>query len=612
MPQSATRIFGGVSLHPGDLLPGTAATSPTSFLIGISYDASLGEPLLVGLVPQAHLNDPALFSAHARYAVWVSEDAGIQGNTVGKFTADWPQGTSECWVPFLVHSQPTGLKPLWTPGLIDTGFVDLATACKSWLERREQSILMSHVTAYRDAMVQAVRRAEEKAASLDDDGDHALKRQGCLALPTAAPGASAQRPADAAKDEVHLWLASCQYPTGLLDSTPDDWQLPGAQASPSELSLCKMAHLCEQGQAPDFLLLVGDQVYVDATAGMFDPGLTDDRYRAPYRQWQSPLARRAFGASSASARFPVHTLPDDHEICDNWGPVSRQAPGLDDEGIHRRAFVTNQELLARGLRGYRTFASPISATAEGPPTLYRTVGSWNHPELVFMADTRTERQRRNHLNVDSARIMGHQQWEELQDWLSAGAQPGAGPRFLACPSLVLPRTKAGLGSTPASALHADGWDGYPCSLNALLASVFEHNLGNLILLSGDMHLASLSRIRLRKPGSDRTVVLYGIHAPALYAPYPFANAKPGDFQLGQHTFATGEHCYTCDVDTWFPSPSHGFVSIRAALGTSAATPGKTDVIFRFPDARGPLTKQPDWLSACTSLSVDIDTAAPAS
>jgi len=35
------------------------------------------------------------------------------------------------------------------------------------------------------------------------------------------------------------------------------------------------------GIKPRFALFVGDQVYVDATAGLYDPTAKDDRYRLP-------------------------------------------------------------------------------------------------------------------------------------------------------------------------------------------------------------------------------------------------------------------------------------------------------------------------------------------
>jgi hypothetical protein len=58
---------------------------------------------------------------------------------------------------------------------------------------------------------------------------------------------------------------------------------------------------------------VGDQVYVDPTAGLYDPTAKEDRYRLPYEAWL-----RQKNVRDVLRRIPSFMLLDDHEIDDNW------------------------------------------------------------------------------------------------------------------------------------------------------------------------------------------------------------------------------------------------------------------------------------------------------
>ncbi len=71
------------------------------------------------------------------------------------------------------------------------------------------------------------------------------------------------------------------------------------------------------GIKPRFAVFAGDQVYVDPTAGLYDPASEDDRYRLPYEAW---LRQR--NVRNALRRIPSFMLLDDHEIDDNWEPLA--------------------------------------------------------------------------------------------------------------------------------------------------------------------------------------------------------------------------------------------------------------------------------------------------
>ncbi|RYY53330.1 MAG: hypothetical protein EOO24_64410, partial [Comamonadaceae bacterium] len=89
-----------------------------------------------------------------------------------------------------------------------------------------------------------------------------------LAAADFTPGAEAAPDHSRPAEGLCFALGSCQYPAGLLD------------ADVAEASYRQLLAVLDQGTeatCPQFLVLAGDQVYVDATAGLFDPAPADAR-----------------------------------------------------------------------------------------------------------------------------------------------------------------------------------------------------------------------------------------------------------------------------------------------------------------------------------------------
>lgn len=347
---------------------------------------------------------------------------------------------------------------------------------------------------------------------------HAQREQelaAALALPPAAlsPLSRAGRRASKPAAQLTLAFASCQYPAGLMDGIP-------AQAS-----YRRLAERIESDRqpAPSRLLLLGDQVYVDATAGLLDPTRLDDRYRLPYEDLlQLPALRRVM------QRVPVDCMLDDHEINDNWEPYRKGATG----GLYHR-----------GLAAYWNYQRmrPVASLAQGAKA--RTWTTLRGPGWsIFMADSRTRRDHRCEADLGSARILGGVQTRALYRWLRAA--PQAELKLVATPAMLLPR----LHEHEPDPLHLDGWQGYPTSLHELLAFLCDRQIGNVCFLSGDAHLASQARATVTRD-DGRTVRFRSFHAPALYAPLPFANeqgtnlAAPRD----RFEFALNGVGYSCRV-----------------------------------------------------------------
>ncbi len=316
-------------------------------------------------------------------------------------------------------------------------------------------------------------------------------------------------------------LASCQYPAGLLDGTPQEF---GKAPGPADASMLRLSARLESKDAstrPSLLVLCGDQIYADATAGLFDPRarpslharngarLDEDWLRVPYQNWLGSV-----GAQSVLGRVRTFMLLDDHEIRDNWEP--------------RAADPANDELRKAGLESYGRYQR------NRPPggSLMRAWKRLSHRGIeFFLADTRTERQARKALlDPEVPRIMSARQAVILTAWLT---QTRGRPAFVVSPSMLLPRRR--LSARHArSALHSDAWDGYPGSLNALLAAVWRTGRSDLVFLSGDEHLSCIARITVSDLARKRKVTLHSVHSSGLYAPWPFANSVPELFAETDH------------------------------------------------------------------------------
>ena len=358
-------------------------------------------------------------------------------------------------------------------------------------------------------------------------------------------------------------LASCQYPGDLLDRSPRFSQTSGD--GPADASLMRLAARLDtpdDALRPRFLLLAGDQIYADATAGMFDPTVRDDIYRNSY---QGFFGSR--GALSVFNRLPVFMMLDDHEIADNWEPEPE--PENDNQALvcdGRAAYVKHQR-----------DAGPPLTDANDPSVLWACIEPEGLP--VFMADTRTRREARSAPSFQTANIVDEPQFKRLTDWLLA-RKYAARPSFVVSPSMLLPRP-LGLAARPASALHCDAWAGYPRSLHRLLAFLCDHEIGNAVFLSGDEHLSCVAQVSVARKEGGPKIALRSIHSSALYAPYPFANAVPEDFaRLEEFEFNHPMDAtlnYVCTVNTEYPQIGDGFALV--SVETPASGAWRVEVLF---------------------------------
>jgi cholesterol oxidase len=298
-------------------------------------------------------------------------------------------------------------------------------------------------------------------------------------------------------------VGSCQYPPGPFDATV------------ASASYRRLNELIESGApgTPTFAVLMGDQIYSDATAGLFDPAAQADRYVIPHEKLlRNTEVRRLL------RRIPAYMMLDDHEIEDNWEP----AFGEDGE---------NSVALKAGRAAYLKYQR--SQGPRNPVPKGRARCPLWYAEVVgglpfFFADTRTERHGRAVGRLAAAKIMTDEQFKDLRDWI-AQYRDDPRPKFIVSAAMFLPgRTRC---AEPASsALHADAWEGFGYSRNELLATIARSEIANLVFLSGNEHHSSVTRIAVRDPDSATEVVCHSLHSSALYAPYVFANGRPEDLR----------------------------------------------------------------------------------
>jgi cholesterol oxidase len=343
----------------------------------------------------------------------------------------------------------------------------------------------------------------------------------------------------AAQRRVTFALGSCLYPNDILNHMP---ATENATSGVADASLLELGRRLTETDPPTLLLLAGDQIYADPTAGLFDPKLENSLYRmSQERRGESR------GAKAVLQRLDmnVEMMLDDHEIRDNWAPNDPD----------------RAEALRRGKAAYWLYER---ASAEALPMLWHKVVHKGLP--FFLADARTQREARTAADWRNRAIMQSDQFRKLCKWLAV-SRFAASPKFVMTASALLPR-RLTVSQQPASALAFDAWEGYPLSLHSLLRFVCDNQIKGLVFLSGDEHVSSVTKARVTSLETGTQCTLHSIHSSGLFSPYPFANGSSDDFIANDRfEFKVGARGgglreYRCEVETKF-FPGDGFALATA-------------------------------------------------
>lgn len=276
------------------------------------------------------------------------------------------------------------------------------------------------------------------------------------------------------------------------------------------------SHLPDQPdrRGGDAIILLGDQIYADATAGILDPLTEYERFRFPYRQ--------AFGSRAARAlmsHVPVYFAVDDHEYRDNW----RGADEIDGDGL----------LDAEGEFQYsRTMAWLFQmhhdkAWQDGRVRLWYECQCAGYP--LFVLDTRFQRR----LTIqERTRLLDAAQLQAFEAWLQRLAEESAPVVMLASGSPLGPVSRD-LVAAPALAAHADNLLAYPMFLSRLVHVFAQLKRSydwspRIVWLTGDPHLSCL--VELTLTADQEQLSLTQVCCSGLFAPLPFINARAVDYE----------------------------------------------------------------------------------
>ncbi|MFJ2781216.1 alkaline phosphatase D family protein [Kitasatospora sp. NPDC087315] len=273
-------------------------------------------------------------------------------------------------------------------------------------------------------------------------------------------------------DEVRLGLVSCQaYEDGYFTA---------------------YRHLANENL--DAVFHVGDYIYeygIDAVGG--DRKYTDRTLPALYNHETTTLEDYRLRYSlyktdpdlqAAHAAFPWYVTWDDHEVENNY------AAGIPEKGQSPEAFV------ARRAAAYRAYWENMPLRMPKPDgtdlKLYRRV---HYGQLAQFDILDTRQYRSDQANgdgwqyptpesADPARTLTGATQER---WLLDGFRRSSAVWNVLPQQVVFSQRKNT--TNPTSKLSMDAWDGYPAARERLLTGVERAGVKNLVILTGDVHVA---------------------------------------------------------------------------------------------------------------------------
>ncbi|MGH7205086.1 MAG: alkaline phosphatase D family protein, partial [Nitrospiraceae bacterium] len=222
---------------------------------------------------------------------------------------------------------------------------------------------------------------------------------------------------------------------------------------------------------PSFALMLGDTIYADDVCPSLPnaPGsdfvaTTLDQFRAKHRYQRAAQALQRFLAS-----VPVYAIWDDHEVRNNFS------------GPHESLMSVGRQALLEYW--------PIGTPPDDPHRLYRQIRRGADVEL-FILDTRQYRSRNAEPDGPGKTMLGSAQ----RDWLLAGLARSTATWKLIATSVPLSNPKGGTPLIPGNdswARAADG-TGFQTELRAIVQTILDRKIRNVVWLAGDVHYAQVN------------------------------------------------------------------------------------------------------------------------
>lgn len=366
---------------------------------------------------------------------------------------------------------------------------------------------------------------------------------------------AAQASMDATGTSLAFAAGCCRYPGTLFERDRAD------------KSIESMAALAWDTAGPAFAIFSGDQIYADATAGVFE---VQDRSEKISARYESAYATPSF--RKLASRIPLYMTADDHEIEDGWSLPRARAS-------HWQRFEVDRN---RRLEHWARLLYLAYQRMHGPPPSGAGAANWFEFEVAgvrfFLMDTRFER------GVGPTGrpppLCSDEQMTALVAWL--GREPLSTPKFIVSGSVFAP----GLCSeadVPTDQSRSDTWQGFAAERTRLARAIVAAGADNVVFLSGDYHCAAVATIEWTDCVPRRHPLrAYSIVSPPLYAPFPFANTRGRDVLLEETIIdaaATAEsdkvlaHCRARPFD------GAGF----AVITVERKNPGHHSILVEFLD-----------------------------
>jgi cholesterol oxidase len=255
----------------------------------------------------------------------------------------------------------------------------------------------------------------------------------------------------------------------------------------------------------DCLLLLGDQIYADASYGLIDNPSPIEKITIRNRK-----AFSARGFNSISTQVPTYMVFDDHEIVDLWCLEDRMSNKMKLRRDARKLYA----VAVASFAAYQWSHGPRNSHAPGFNYSFEKAGF-----SFFALDTRTQRRRFS----KPPTVCTADQLDELKQWLGNFNGGDTAPKFIMTGSLVVPGliNESLPGHIPNP--MAESWQMAPEQRADLLRTIAQKDVKNVVFLSGDIHCDATAELTFKDD-----LKAYSIITPPLYAPLPGANSKPTD------------------------------------------------------------------------------------
>jgi choline dehydrogenase-like flavoprotein len=300
---------------------------------------------------------------------------------------------------------------------------------------------------------------------------------------------------------IRMLATCCRYPGFMIErDRVDDTFRRMCRLPPLTLEAGKRAPV------PAAMVLAGDQIYADYTAGLFDVTTPIEKFGTRYRDLFD-----AVGFRKAVRRFPTYMAIDDHEIADSWDtsqsvvdPVLAQI-GLAHAGVHQWSHSEGASLTGGVVPRNGGFVHRFDLHGYVP---------------VIVLDTRSTRDR------TVPRIMDQTAWTAFENWLGALRNDDR-PKVVVTGNPIAPGLRRYVDEDGNfdrdRAKDADTWQAFEQDRARLLQLIADTSLGGFVLLSGDYHPGVVATVR-----NGHRRIATAVVAPAAYAPLAYANERARD------------------------------------------------------------------------------------